>query len=145
MDQLETSLALLSTGITQISVRDYPPDRYDEFQSLAEGIMQAKALGLVYEAQVERSKSRETYGHAVRVVTAGGLTPSGKTWLKEAADHAQKMKEAHERKAARTSASSDQPTPPTRTEEIIQLKPAFMGMSIDLKALWRRLATKRKK
>lgn len=138
MDHLENALEFLAAGNARIKLADYLPDRYDEFQALAEGIMQAKALGLVYEASVERSKARETYGHALHVLTAGGLTPAGKKWLLDAKEHEAKIEEARARRAARQQTVPAVQASQSKPEEILQLKPTFMGMGIDLKALWKR-------
>lgn len=140
MDLIVPSLKLVADGLISLAVSDYPADKYEEFQAIAEGLVQAKATGLLYEVVVERSKARDTYNHVTRVLVAGGLTPSGKQWLKEDAEY-------EERKKARAIAkATKQPVEKQSAEkhpEILQLKPAFMGFSIDLKALWRRFFTRR--
>lgn len=130
MDQLVPSMKLVADGLTYLSASDFPPEKYDEFQAIAEGLVQAKAHGFLHKVAVERSKSRETYGHITQVVVAGGLTPSGKQWLAEEAEYEEKGATRIALKAAKA--------PVEKQPEILQLKPAFMGVSVDLKALWRK-------
>lgn len=136
MDHLVALLKLVGDGLTKLDVADYPTEKYDDFQAIAEGLSQAAALGLIYKVVVQRSKARETYEHAVHVIVAGGLTPSGKQWLKDDAEHQEALRIGAARKAERKTPQKSEP-------EVFQLKPAFMGVSIDLKALWRRLRSKR--
>ncbi|MGM9516692.1 hypothetical protein ACS5PK_20760 [Roseateles sp. DB2] len=136
MDNMVRSLKLVADGLSSLAVSDFPPDKYDEFQVIAEGLVQARATGLLYEVAVERSKNRATYGHATRFVVAGGLTPAGKQWLQEDAEY-------EEKKKSRALAKAAKPAIP-KQPEILQLKPAFMGFSIDLKALWQRYFGKRR-
>jgi len=140
MDLIVPSLKLVADGLTSLAASDYPADKYEEFQAIAEGLVQAKATGFLYEVAVERSKARDTYNHVTRVLVAGGLTPSGKQWLKEDAEYEEKRAARAVAKAAKQSVEKQ---PIEKQPEILQLKPAFMGVGIDLKALWRRYFTKR--
>ena len=106
---------------------------YAEYQETAEALLEAKEAGLVYEAKEERSAARETYRHIKRVLVAGGLTPKGKIALQDF--HTPRPVLEPE---ATTSRSAERNEP-----EIIQLKPTFAGISIDLKALWRKCRAKR--
>lgn len=135
MDLIVPSLKLVAGGLTSLAVSDFPADKYEEFQAIAEGLVQARATGFLYEVAVERSKARDTYGHVTRVLVAGGLTPSGKQWLQEDAEYEEKKKAWALAKAAKQSVEKQ---PVEKQPEILQLKPAFMGVGIDLKALWRR-------
>ena len=103
---------------------------YADFQAMAEALLEAKESGLVYEAKAERSKGRETYGHVKQVLVAGGLTPKGKTLQEQ----------------SRTMPATAELEPTARDlkePEILQLRPTFAGMSIDLKALWRKWRVKK--
>ncbi|MBS1161688.1 MAG: hypothetical protein H6R15_4107 [Proteobacteria bacterium] len=97
---------------------------------MAEALLEAKQSGLVYEAKAERSRARETYGHIKQVIVAGGLTPKGRL--------------LHEQSQAAPFAAEPKVTDRDRPEpEIIQLRPTFAGMSIDLKVLWKKWRAKK--
>ncbi len=130
MDHLRTALKLVQDGVSCLALADYPSERYEEFQAIADGLVEAQKLGLVYEVVVQRSRARKTYGHATQILIPGGLTPSGKRWLQDT--------EAHPIGLIRNLANrSVQQLPQKQPREIFQLRPTFMGVSIDLKALWR--------
>jgi len=125
MNALLRGLELVEAGATDISSPSVEDEGYVDFQAMAEALVEAKDVKLLYEVAVQRSKGRATYGHAVRVLVAGGITPKGRQFL----DCAQ----------ASVLEIPLSPKPQVEKEpEILQLRPAFAGMSIDLKALWKK-------
>ena len=125
---LLTGLDLIANGQTDIVAPSLDDEHYDEFQAMAEALVEAKNAKLIYHIAEQRSMSRKNYGHVVRLLVPGGLTPKGKEFLKEIAQS--------------PVAPDSSKAPNAKTEpEIIQLKPTFMGMSIDLKALAKKWMT----
>lgn len=130
MTALKQALQFIASGQARCVSPASDAAEYLEFQAMAEALLEAKQSGLVYEAIAERSRTRETYGHIRQVIVAGGLTPKGRL--------------LHEQSQATPFAVESKATDRERPEpEIIQLRPTFAGMSIDLKALWRKWRTKK--
>lgn len=136
MDHLVSSLRLVADGLKDAAVSDYPAGKYDEFQALVESLSEAKALGFVYEVAVQRSMSRATYNHAVRVLVAGGLTPAGKRLLSSYAEEQERQKIPVAHRTAQIPSVKQEP-------EVFQLKPTIWGIGVDLKALWRKFRARR--
>ena len=131
MNALIHGLELVASGATDLPAPSAESESYAEFQAMAEALVDAKDAKLLYEVAVQRSRGRENYGHAVRVLVAGGLTPKGKQFLVNA-------------KASATEIPDSPDAKPEKEPEIFQLRPTFAGMSIDLKALWRKWQSKTK-
>ena len=130
MTALEHALQFVASGQARCVAPASDAAEYSDFQAMAEALIEAKQSGLVYEAKAQRSTARETYGHIQQVIVAGGLTPKGRLLHEQS----QAAPFAVEPKAT----DRDHPEP-----EIIQLRPTFAGMSIDLKALWRKWHAKK--
>ena len=122
---LLTGLNLVASGKDDLIAPTLGDDSYDEFQAMAEALIEAKDAGLIYDIAEQRSMSRKNYRHVARLLIPGGLTPKGKAFLKEIAQL--------------PAATDESKAPEAKTEpEILQLRPTFAGMSIDLKALWKK-------
>lgn len=127
---LRLALELAANGAVELVAPAPDAQNYAEFQALAEALVHAKEGGLVYEVNVERSRARETFENVKRVVISGGLTPRGRL--------------AYEQSQAKPSAAEPNATVREHKEpEIFQLRPTFAGVSIDLKALWRKWKAKK--
>lgn len=127
MNALIRGLELVASGAENLSAPTPEDNDYYAFQAMTEALLEAKEAELLYEVKVQRSKKRATYGHAVRVSVPSGLTPKGREFLNSA--------KVPMLEAARISTSD---LKKERESEIFQLKPTFMGMGIDLKALWKK-------
>ena len=121
MNALLRGLELVATGATDFQAPSVENEGYADFQAMTEALLEAKDAKLLYEVKVERSKGRATYGHAAKVHVAGGLTPKGREFVSSA-------------KALPLEATTATAPKAGKEAEILQLKPTFAGMSIDLKA-----------
>ena len=130
MSALHRALKFAASGTTEFVAPAPDAEDYAEFQATAEALLEAKEGGLVYEAKAERSRARETFGHAKRVVVACGLTPRGRLLLEQ-------------QQSAPSAVEPKSTIKDHKETEILQLRPTFAGTSIDLKALWRKLRAKK--
>ena len=81
MTSLRAALEIIASGKLELTAPDPSHASYESFQEIAEAALNAKADQLIYEAIPERSKSRNNYGHVLRVLVPGGLTPKGRKFL----------------------------------------------------------------
>ncbi|UXY16712.1 hypothetical protein N8I74_06735 [Chitiniphilus purpureus] len=125
MNPLIHGLESIVAGTTSFSAPPVESDAYNDFQAMAEALTEAKTAGLLYQVAVQRSRARATYDHAKTIVVSGGLTPKGREFLEAA-------------KVPPPEAATPTPAGVEKPAEILQLKPTFAGMSIDLKALWQK-------
>lgn len=123
---LRKALGLIDAGVWDWKCPSIEDPQYAAFQSITESILEAKNEGLIYEAAIERSRSRNSYMHITRAIIAGGLTPKGKRRLAD---------------LSKLTPSTNE-IPQDKKVEILQLKPSIYGIGIDLKALWKLLRSK---
>lgn len=129
---LIAGLEAIQSGTKELVSPDREDESYEAFQAMAEALIEAKEAQLLYQLAEQRSMSRETYGHVVRIITMGGLTPKGRDFLRA----------LHEPLTSGITTESTAPTTSSAPDkEIFRLTPTFAGMSVDLKALWRKWAT----
>lgn len=123
MNPLLRALELAAAGTADISAPELENKEYENFQAIAEALVEAENSKLIYKIAVQRSMAIKTCGHVVRIIISGGLTPKGKEFFDQ-------MKNSSHEISSEPSKKND--------PEIFQLRPTFAGMSIDLKVLWKK-------
>jgi hypothetical protein len=122
---MRKALGLIEGGIYVWKCPPPKDPQYHSFQSIAECVVEAKSLGLIYDLHIERSSAPHNLMHVVVLKVHGGLTLKGK------------------RRLATLSKIQDTTESPAPFEpEIVILQPNFYGVGVNLKALWSRLKSR---
>ena len=81
MNPLFRALELVAAGTSDMAAPKLENIEYENFQAIAEALIEAENSKLIYKVAAQRSMARKTYGHIVRLIIAGGLTPKGKEFF----------------------------------------------------------------
>lgn len=126
MNQIDIALKIVRNGTTKLEPDSSSETDISAFQPLAKALVYAHQQRWIHDVIVQRTSSRKNHGQIITVLISGGLTFEGEGHLYE----------------LESRASSLEATTKPSTPDIFQLKPTFAGMSIDLKALWKKYRSK---
>lgn len=121
MEDLRELLSQVNEGITSFKPKGNTKEELVEFQSTAKALLYAKDLGYVEECKSIREHVTGNAYHTV-IITRGGLTYLGIRYLKQQNTIPQNKLSA--------------------AEEIVELRPNFFGLGVNLRAFWRWLIRK---
>jgi len=124
MDQLREALRQVQVGVKSFEPDSSTIDAINAFQPLAAALKHANDLGY-FSAAFRRSKMIGTHGCILQVIVTTPLSYEGAKFLQTAAS-------ANENERSRDA-------------DIFQLKPSVWGVSIDLKALYRKWVSRARK
>ena len=123
MEDLRKLLIQVREGRTSFTPDGPSKEEMIAFQPIAKALIHAKQMGYLEDCHA-RKESRTGQGYYALVMLRGGLSYLGEKFLEQSP-------------AGENNAGSLQQ--PQSTEDVIDLKPNFFGLGVNLNALWRKL------
>ncbi len=118
MDSLKEMLQEIQKGRTEFIPKGQSVEDMQDFQPIAKMLLYANNEGFL-ESYLDHKESETAHNFYDFILVKGGLSYQGELYLNDAKNESTKS-----------------------PEEIIQIKPNFFGISVDIKAFWKRYIAK---
>ncbi len=123
MEDLREILVQIHEGKMSFEPEGPSKDEMAKFQPIAKALLYAKQSGYLEDCHAIR-ENMSGNGYYVKVMLRGGLSYAGEMFLSvdPVAPH-----------------ENIQPKVPSNSEDVIDIKPNFFGLGVNLNALWRKV------